>query len=93
MKGAGMSLTIEDLEAIKGIVKGIVSESEESLATTVAQDFARMDERFEHIEGDIIELKNDVAELKTDVAELKSDVTELKIDMREVKWSLAEHKL
>lgn len=89
-----MSLTAQDLTAIKDIVKDIVDtsieKSNDALSLQIGQGFNEVTERFEVVEADIAELKSDVAELKSDVAELKSDVAELKLDMREVKWSLAD---
>ncbi|MDO8622566.1 MAG: hypothetical protein Q7R80_05020 [bacterium] len=40
---------------------------------------------FDHVDGEIGDLKLDVADLKTDVADLKTDVHALKIDMADLK--------
>jgi polyhydroxyalkanoate synthesis regulator phasin len=74
-----MSLTKEDLSAIKSLIDGSI----DALSLQVGQGFNEMSERFDQAEADIADLKSDVAELKTDVSTLKTD-------MREVKWGLAD---
>ena len=84
MKGYTMTLTTEDLSAIKGVVSDTISETVpemiqaaiDTLSLQIGEGFNEVTERFEQVEADISDLKTDVAELKT--------------DMREVKWSLAD---
>lgn len=83
-----MTLTNEDLTAIKGVVQETIQESVpgivqpmidrslEHFAVIVGDGFNEVAERFNQVDAEIAGLKTDVAELKT--------------DMREVKWSLAD---
>lgn len=48
---------------------------------------------FEHVEGEIQELRTDVTGLKTDANLLKTDVTQLKTDVQELRQDLHSVKL
>jgi hypothetical protein len=97
MKAPEMTLTTEDLSAIKLMMEEVVDHKIDSaidnLSVQIVEGFNEVSENFIEVRSDIAELKSDVAELKTDVAELKIDVRLLKIDMVEVKTDVAELKL
>jgi chromosome segregation ATPase len=104
MKDSAMSLTTQDLTAIKDLlndhtetnirpmVHGIVNAAIDKFAITVGESFNEVTLRFDKVEADISEIRADVAELKTDVAILKVDVTELKTDVAILKVDVTELK-
>lgn len=89
-----MTLTTEDLSAIKSLVETIVDHrvdgAIDSLSVQIGEGFNEVAENFADLRTDIAELKTDVRLLKIDMVEVKTDIAEIKLDMREVKWGLAD---
>lgn len=72
-----MSLTSDDLQAIKGIVENIVDDAKEEIKIDVAAGFTEVHEKIDGLRTDVDELRTDVDELKTDMAEVKDTVSRI----------------
>ena len=80
-----MSLTKEDLQAIRGIVEESVS--------GLKEDVSDLKEDVSVLKEDVSVLKEDVSGLKEDVSDLKTRMGNVESDMREVKVDLLENTL
>lgn len=65
-----MSLTKEDLQAIKAIIK------EET--DPINNRLDKVDDRLDKIENDITEIKAEITDIKADITEMKADIEDIK---------------